>query len=68
MRLAEALGEELDAQEPGRWRCERGVIVAKRDELFAFVRVDGIAIRIFLQSRGASIRRRLRRRATLSRQ
>lgn len=47
MRLAEALGEELDAQDPGRWRCERGLIVAKRAELFAFVRSDGVAVRVF---------------------
>lgn len=47
IRLAEALGAELNVHDPGGWRCDRGLIVAERAELFAFVRRDGATVRIY---------------------
>jgi hypothetical protein len=47
IRLAEDLERALQAREPRRWRTERALVVSNRDDVFAFVRDDGLTLRLF---------------------
>lgn len=47
IRLAEAVERELSSRATGRWRTERALVLPDRKEVIAFVRDDGVAIRLF---------------------
>jgi hypothetical protein len=47
IRFAEALHVALDAREPSRWRAERALVLPGRKDILAFVRDDGVTVRVF---------------------
>ena len=47
VRLGEALERALAEREGSRWRTERGLVISGREDVFSFVRDDGLTIRLF---------------------
>lgn len=47
LRLADAIRAALEAAAPGRWREERALVIRGREDVFAFVRDDGIVVRLY---------------------
>jgi hypothetical protein len=47
LRFGEALSAAFERDDPRGWRMERALVIGGRKDIFAFVRDDGVAVRLF---------------------